>query len=1753
MALAAVVAALGALPGGLGTPSCRAQTEDQLGSVHAILHTAIDAYRRGDYERAGRLLQMAQVSQNELSPDEANDLAKYLGLNGKALRQRQEGAKLVRLADQAVKTNNFAEARRLLKALTANQWLAPADKQLAQELAVRLGDGSAPPPAPPPEGAKPRGEEKSPGAEGPAVIKGEKELAEEARRMLREARTLLAQKNYEAARQNALEAQKTGAVFSSREDTPQKVLADVEKAQRGAAGTAGPKPDSKALLARARAALQRGDLDAAERLAAESEQAAGKAGGLPNWLHPWSDTPAKVRRDIQAARLKNPPAAKPGPKGEGQAAHRADPSAPGGESRPAKSEIQTVKYQATGDETAPPAGDKGPGAKGPGVATSQARQLVEEGRKALKEGHLRLARRKAEEARGLKPDLKWWEDNPEKLLADVDRQAARTGKSSGAGQAAAKGGGGDAAAASADAGELLKQARALFAQGKLDDAEKLSQQASLAAKKRWGIFSDSPEKLRNDIRKARVKRDQAESKKVLAQARQLFTAGNLKEAKTKAFLAQRLHGPYSIWDLGDRPQRLINEIEAAEFKARKSKSAVLPPSAVARRKEPLPENTEAARSDEDKDDNVRQTSGKAGPEDVADPVPDNPPAPQSSRAPEDDERQRAVQLLAEARRLQAQGHLSAARRKALEAQKTSVAFGPDEDRPEIALLQLRNLCDTRIASLLKHASDCMACAPSDPAQLTAAQADLKKAKQLTVEFGFDASRVERHQAALLKARKELAGRGVLPEDGPPSDLVKAKAVGDDGPKAGPPPAAKGKGEQMLEDARRELRHGQIAVARRLAAAAYADEYGVKRQAADLLRSIDQEEANQQILTAKRSAEAVFAAFNRHDYVHAARIAQAIDVAKLLPEQANRLKEIMLLPEMQPTGVVRPGSRPRDLALVDKGTLAPGLPLAPPEGKASATDLGNGGKEPGQSRLLTSVVGMQEVKFQQLHEEGRKVQRQAMRLFREGETQRALDVLMDYQESLDRTALDPARLAQLRRPIEDRLQKLRTLKSQREFERDQVAHGASRHDVQNRMYKMEQQKKEKVAQLMKQYNTLYQEGKYPEAEMMAQKALELDPDNVAAAAGVQVARLRNGDHINKTLSREKADFFDAAMDDAHHFGPNVVQKIMHVDPEFAKRARKRKGLEFINSSLKNQREQAIERRLSAPISLNFKDTPLSQVIEDLHDMSGVNVVPDKAALEEAGIGLESQLTLKLENVSMKSALNVLLQQVHLTYVIKDEVLQITTEDNAKGKLKRVTYPVADLVVPVENHVLPNSSNMNYILDQHLATNMPNGGTGPMPYVSPLGMGGGAPVSTPSNGTMSTSASYPTYPGLTPPAPTPQRAPGQTIEDLLIKLITSTISPNSWSDVGGQGTIQYFPLGLALVINQTTDIQEQIQDLLAALRKLQDLEVAIEMRLISVSESFFERIGLDFNVNIVNSNRKYDNNLLTGQFQPFGFINKFTPSQFTAGITPAGTFTQDLGIPLKDNSFALTTPPFGNYPGLVTGDGGLSLGLAFLSDIQVYMFMEAAQGDRRFNLMQAPKLTMFNGQSATLNVSDVQFFLTSVMPDRTDRGEIFFRPMNTPFPFGVSLNVQPVISADRRFVRMSLNPFLTNLTNASVPVIPIQIPVDQVFEGGVIGPNQQRLFQIFLQQPTLNTITLATTVSVPDGGTVLLGGLKTLVEGRTEYGPPILSKIPYINRLFKNVGYGREAQSLLIMVTPRIIINAEEQERQVGADVPEIPGQ
>ncbi|MFO0927921.1 MAG: hypothetical protein U0736_12915 [Gemmataceae bacterium] len=388
---------------------------------------------------------------------------------------------------------------------------------------------------------------------------------------------------------------------------------------------------------------------------------------------------------------------------------------------------------------------------------------------------------------------------------------------------------------------------------------------------------------------------------------------------------------------------------------------------------------------------------------------------------------------------------------------------------------------------------------------------------------------------------------------------------------------------------------------------------------------------------------------------------------------------------------------------------------------------------------------------------------------------------------------------------------------------------------------------------------------------------------------------------------------------------------------------------------------------------------------------------------------------------------------------------------------------------------------------------------------------------------------------------KRAASNTTEEQLIKLITSTIAPRTWGEMGGPGTIDFHPLTMSLVINQTPDIQEQIQDLLGALRKLQDQEVAVEVRFISVSEDFFERIGVNFNMNFLTDkgNKRFEPALLNNSFvvDSSRFINAFDPKRFIAGLTPAGTLTPTLDIPVTNNSFFQTVPNFGGYT-----TGGLSMGLAFLSDIQVFLFLEAVQGDQRANVMQAPKLTLFNGQTATLNVFDQQSFVTGVQVQQLPGGQFSIVPQNSPQFFGVFLTIQAVISADRRFVRMSMPVQLTNLMPGPITAFPVVVPIFTSIEGNQSG--QPVVFTQYLQQPATTFVSVQTTVAVPDGGTVLMGGLKRLSEARSEFGPPILSKLPYINRLFKNVGYGRETDSMLIMVTPRIIVQEEEQEMQTG---------
>jgi hypothetical protein len=76
------------------------------------------------------------------------------------------------------------------------------------------------------------------------------------------------------------------------------------------------------------------------------------------------------------------------------------------------------------------------------------------------------------------------------------------------------------------------------------------------------------------------------------------------------------------------------------------------------------------------------------------------------------------------------------------------------------------------------------------------------------------------------------------------------------------------------------------------------------------------------------------------------------------------------------------------------------------------------------------------------------------------------------------------------------------------------------------------------------------------------------------------------------------------------------------------------------------------------------------------------------------------------------------------------------------------------------------------------------------------------------------------------------------------------------------------------------------------------------------------------------------------------------------------------------------------------------------------------------------------------------------------------------------------------------------------------------------------------PTPQALSFQTSVTVPDGGTVRLGGYSTAREGRNEFG------VPGVGRPLRNVGYSRSISGTTIAVRARVIILAEEEERQTG---------
>jgi hypothetical protein len=210
---------------------------------------------------------------------------------------------------------------------------------------------------------------------------------------------------------------------------------------------------------------------------------------------------------------------------------------------------------------------------------------------------------------------------------------------------------------------------------------------------------------------------------------------------------------------------------------------------------------------------------------------------------------------------------------------------------------------------------------------------------------------------------------------------------------------------------------------------------------------------------------------------------------------------------------------------------------------------------------------------------------------------------------------------------------------------------------------------------------------------------------------------------------------------------------------------------------------------------------------------------------------------------------------------------------------------------------------------------------------------------------------------------------------------------------------------------------------------------------------------------------------------------------------------------------------------------------LSDTQLFQLLEAAQGDRATSIMQAPKITVFNGQRAAINVTNKEAMVTDVETAR-ENDRFVIRPKKQIVTTGLVCKVRPVVSADRQTVNLS---FSLDLSNLSKPLS--QLPV-VVMGQDAAGKEHPIRTGLVVQVGQLNRTTLDTVLRIPDGQTAVLFAGTDKVETSTEFGTPVLSKIPYMNRIFGYSGQDRASYRTLVLVTPRIVVNEEEGSQASG---------
>jgi type II secretory pathway component GspD/PulD (secretin) len=168
---------------------------------------------------------------------------------------------------------------------------------------------------------------------------------------------------------------------------------------------------------------------------------------------------------------------------------------------------------------------------------------------------------------------------------------------------------------------------------------------------------------------------------------------------------------------------------------------------------------------------------------------------------------------------------------------------------------------------------------------------------------------------------------------------------------------------------------------------------------------------------------------------------------------------------------------------------------------------------------------------------------------------------------------------------------------------------------------------------------------------------------------------------------------------------------------------------------------------------------------------------------------------------------------------------------------------------------------------------------------------------------------------------------------------------------------------------------------------------------------------------------------------------------------------------------------------------------------------------------------NGKNAYLEIKTI----TNYVSRYTQQGSVF-QPETDEYEQGIEWSVRPVISYDRKYITIRMRPKLEAFDAANSRTI-IERRLTTIASTGDTNLAGVVEYPYFL--PVLQITQMETYVTIPDGGTILMGGL--IQDNRNENisGVPLLSSIPFVGRLTRSESRDYEKQNMVIMVQGKII--------------------